>query len=54
MISLAVAADVYEVESLAYIDTQAWFKASGRSLVKIENTYRDSSFKKVFLMSNVV
>jgi hypothetical protein len=32
-----VAADVYTVESLAYIDTQALFKVSGRSFVKTEN-----------------
>ena len=37
MISLAVVADMYNVESSAYIDTQALLKAKGRSLVKIEN-----------------
>jgi hypothetical protein len=31
-----VAADVYTVESLAYIDTQALFKVSGRSFVKTD------------------
>ena len=37
MISLAVVADMYSVESSAYIDTQALLRASGRSLVNIEN-----------------
>ena len=36
--SLAVVADAYMVESSAYMDTHALFNASGRSLVKIENS----------------
>jgi hypothetical protein len=36
VISVAVVADVYSVESTAYIDTLALLKASGMSLVKIE------------------
>jgi hypothetical protein len=36
MISLAVVADMFMVESSAYMDTKALFNASGRSLVKIE------------------
>ena len=35
--SLAVVADADMVESSAYMDTHAFFNASGRSLVKIEN-----------------
>ena len=38
VISLAVVADVYSVESSAYIDTHALLRASGRSLVKIEKS----------------
>ena len=35
VISVAVVADVYSVESSSYIDMLALFKASGMSLVKI-------------------
>ena len=38
VISVAVVADVYSVESSAYIDTQALLRANGRSLVKIERS----------------
>ena len=38
VISVAVVADVYYVESSAYIDTLALLKASGMSLVKIEKS----------------
>lgn len=37
VIYLTAVADVYAVESSAYIDTQALVKVSGRSFVKIEN-----------------
>jgi hypothetical protein len=36
VISVAVVADMYSVESSAYIDTLAFLKASGNSLEKIE------------------
>ena len=36
VISVAVVADVYSVESSAFIDTQALLRASGRSLVNTE------------------
>ena len=36
VISVAVVADVYSVESSTYIDTLALFKVSGMSFVKIE------------------
>ena len=36
VITLSVLADVYSVESSAYIDTLALLRASGRSLVKID------------------
>ena len=35
--SLSVVADVYMVESSAYMDTHSFFTASGRSLVKNRN-----------------
>jgi hypothetical protein len=38
VISVAVVADVYNVESSAYIDTLALLKASGMSLVKFEKS----------------
>ena len=38
VISVAVVADVYSVESSAYIATLALLKASGMSLVKIEKS----------------
>lgn len=37
VIYFTVVADVYTVESSAYIDTQDLFKVSSRSLVKTEN-----------------
>jgi hypothetical protein len=38
--SLAVVADVYRVESSAYMDKQALFNARGRSMVKkIKNVF---------------
>ena len=40
VISLAVVADVYSVESSAYINTQALLRARSRSLVKIEKSMR--------------
>ena len=38
VISVNVVADVYSVESSAYIDTLALFKVCGMSLVKIEKS----------------
>ena len=38
VIYFTVAADLYTVESSAYIDTQALVKVSGRSFVKIKNS----------------
>jgi hypothetical protein len=38
VISLAVVADVYSVESSAYIDTEALLRDSGRSLEEIEKS----------------
>jgi hypothetical protein len=38
VISLTVGADIYSVESSAYIDIQAFLQTSGRSFVKIEKS----------------
>ena len=50
VISLAVVADVYSVESSAYIDTLALFKASGMSLVQIEKVRGQGSCLGEFLI----
>ena len=39
VVHFIVAADVYTVESSAYIDSQALFQVSGRSFVKTENNH---------------
>jgi hypothetical protein len=48
VISVAVVADVYSVESSAYIDTLALLKVSGISLVKIEKARGLNSYPGEF------
>ena len=50
-VSVAVVADVYSVESSAYIDTLALLKVSGMSLVKFEQKSRGlNSYPGEFLI----
>ena len=54
VISVAVVANVYSVESSAYIDTLALLKVSGMSLVKIENARDQNSYPGEFLILDYV